>query len=60
MNGLVESDVRAAAARAAKTAAHIAERGATREKKFIWIRRNPLKIQNPPKKTKENQGKPRK
>jgi hypothetical protein len=57
MNGLVESDVRAAAARAAKTAAHIAERGATREKKFIWIRRNPLKS---PESTKENQRKPRK
>jgi hypothetical protein len=57
MNGLVESDVRAAAATAAKTAAHIAERRATSEKKFIWIRRNPLKS---PESTKENQGKPRK
>jgi hypothetical protein len=53
MNWAIESDVRAAAARAAETAAHIAEREATGQKKFIWIRRNPLKS---PESTKENQG----
>jgi hypothetical protein len=43
MNEAIENDVRAAAARAAKTAAHIAGAGATGQKKSIWIRGNPLK-----------------